>query len=107
MFYWIAVPHWEPDSFTTILGNFYSLLDIVDYIVSPTQFKISHDDLFKAFLVPIVGCNYGFRNIHWKGVMSAFLVLLFFSSSRNSYSNNEAKEKEWEMVNVSELHWYS
>lgn len=39
--------------------------------------------------------------------MSAFLVLLFFSSSRNSYSNNEAKEKEWEMVNVSELHWYS
>lgn len=46
------------------LGSFCSFPDIVEYIVSPTQFKMPHDNLVKAFIFPIVHYNCDFRNIN-------------------------------------------
>lgn len=62
----IPIPQQEADFLMIILGSFCSFLDIVEHIVSPTQFKILHDNPFKAFIFPTVCCNCDFRNINQK-----------------------------------------
>ena len=66
--------------FSSVLSKSWLLLMVLGAMLFCT--RLSLDNLFKAFLIPIVGYNYGFRNINWKGVMSTFLVFPFFSTFR-------------------------
>lgn len=89
----------------TIQEDFTGFLDVVDYLVSPLQFKfhmINSEKLSSSLLLAII---VALETLIEKKTYLLFRSFLFFPLLGSSYSNNEAKEKGREMLNISVLSW--